>query len=58
MKIQEAIGQVVIGHDLSEKDMYEVMLVIMSGDATPESRISKVWSARYFPSPVSGEAAY
>jgi anthranilate phosphoribosyltransferase len=35
MKIQEAIGQVVIGHDLSEKDMYEVMLVIMSGDATP-----------------------
>ena len=35
MKIQEAIGQVVIGHDLSEKDMYDVMLVIMSGDATP-----------------------
>ena len=35
MKIQEAIGQLVIGHGLSEKDMYEVMLVIMSGDATP-----------------------
>jgi anthranilate phosphoribosyltransferase len=34
MTIQEAIGQVVVGQDLSEEAMYEVMQVIMSGDAT------------------------
>ncbi len=34
MHIQEAIGQVVVGHDLSEQAMYEVMQDIMSGEAT------------------------
>ncbi|MBB5349345.1 anthranilate phosphoribosyltransferase [Desulfoprunum benzoelyticum] len=34
MKIKEAIGRLVIGHGLSEQEMYEVMLVIMNGDAT------------------------
>ncbi len=35
MTIQEAIGQVVVGKDLPEQAMYEVMLAIMSGEATP-----------------------
>lgn len=35
MTIQEAIGQVVVGKDLPEQAMYEVMLTIMSGEATP-----------------------
>ena len=35
MTIQEAIGQVVLGKDLPEQAMYEVMLAVMSGDATP-----------------------
>lgn len=34
MTIQEAIGQLVIGRDLSEQAMYEVMQGIMSGEAT------------------------
>ncbi len=34
MHIQEAIGQVVVGCDLSEKAMYEVMQDIMSGETT------------------------
>ena len=34
MNIQEAIGQVVVGRDLSEAAMYQVMQGIMSGEAT------------------------
>ena len=34
MNIQEAIGQVVVGRDLSEAAMYQVMQSIMSGEAT------------------------
>jgi anthranilate phosphoribosyltransferase len=34
MTIQEAIGQVVVGRDLPEQAMYEVMQTIMSGEAT------------------------
>ena len=34
MTIQEAIGQVVVGRDLPEQAMYEVMQAIMSGEAT------------------------
>lgn len=34
MNIQEAIGQVVVGRDLSEEAMYQVMHGIMSGEAT------------------------
>jgi anthranilate phosphoribosyltransferase len=34
MTIQEAIGQLVIGRDLPEQAMYEVMQTIMSGEAT------------------------
>jgi anthranilate phosphoribosyltransferase len=35
MTIQEAIGQVVVGKNLSEQAMYEVMLAVMGGEATP-----------------------
>jgi anthranilate phosphoribosyltransferase len=35
MNIKEAIGRVVLGEDLSEKEMYGVMNDIMSGEATP-----------------------
>jgi anthranilate phosphoribosyltransferase len=35
MTIKEAISRVVLGHDLSEIEMYGVMNEIMSGEATP-----------------------
>ena len=35
MNIREAIGQVILGNDISEGDMYGVMNEIMSGEATP-----------------------
>jgi anthranilate phosphoribosyltransferase len=35
MTIKDAISRVVLGKDLTEKDMYAVMNEIMSGDATP-----------------------
>ena len=35
MTTKEAISRVVLGHDLSEGDMYGVMNEIMSGEATP-----------------------
>ena len=34
MNIQEAIGKVVVGRDLTEQEMIEVMQEIMSGEAT------------------------
>ena len=35
MDIQQAINEVINGHDLNRDDMYQVMQTIMQGEATP-----------------------